>query len=179
MIKNIPLELMVGIENKTPQDRSGKFIGAQIGITNSTDTSHVYGLQLGMASAVESMTGFHLNIFMSLIMKGDLRGVQVSGLLNLADYAYGIQAAGVTNTALKVNGVQAGIFNYVKEEINGVQLGAFNAASEELNGLQVGLICYANKGNYLQLGLLTIRDGDRPWYTKVSPLIGWSTNAKE
>ncbi|HLD79048.1 MAG TPA: hypothetical protein VJA18_00640 [Candidatus Nanoarchaeia archaeon] len=156
------------------------FSGAQIGVLNGVDSGAVYGLQVGVVNAA------------------DISGAQV-GVLNITTQIYGLQIGGanlslkfdkdpgsvrgaqvgVWNYARDLDGGQAGLFNYVKEEINGLQLGALNIAGDDFNGVQIGLICYAKDGNYLQLGVLTFRGGDRKWYNKFSPFIGFSANGKK
>ncbi|MEK6899754.1 MAG: hypothetical protein AABX05_01390, partial [Nanoarchaeota archaeon] len=61
--------------------------------------------------------------------------------------------------------------NYAGNE-KGVQVGLVNVVQGEFNGLQIGLVCYANKGTYLQIGLLTLR-GQGSWHSRMTPLIGW------
>jgi len=49
-------------------------------------------------------------------------------------------------------------------------------------GVQIGLLCTAREGTYLQIGLWTERDdgvGERPWYTKGTPFIGFHREKKK
>lgn len=54
------------------------------------------------------------------------------------------------------------------------QYGLVVSALEELDGFQIGiLMCSApKKGNYFQIGLLTLRDSEH-WYKRGSPIFGW------
>ena len=168
--------LQAGIISLVGQNLSG----AQIGVLNGVDRGAVYGLQVGAVNAA------------------NISGAQV-GVLNLTTEIYGLQIGGANvsfkfdkdqaivrgaqvgawNYAQDLAGGQAGLVNYVKEELDGLQLGALNIAGDEFNGVQVGLVCYAANGNYLQLGLLTFRGGERDWYKKFSPIIGFSSNGKK
>ena len=167
----------VGLLSNTKQLR-----GLQLSVLNTSD--EMYGIQAGALSAT---FGYGVQAgFMNL--SGEFTGLQ-AGVINStfrilgnkgksSGKVRGVQV-GAWNYARDLDGVQAGLVNYVKEELDGLQLGALNIAGDEFNGVQVGLVCYAANGNYLQLGLLTFRGGERDWYKKFSPIIGFSANGKK
>ena len=73
----------------------------------------------------------------------------------------------------KPNSLQIGVMNTAADRQRSFQIGAFNGAYEKSDAIQIGLVCFAGKeGNHLQLGLLTIRNSG-PWYSRITPLIGW------
>ena len=73
---------------------------------------------------------------------------------------------------MQSRGVQFGLANVAEQSSYGVQLGLVGIVSRELKGLQVAPVCYAKEGNYVQVGILTIR-GAGPWYTRITPLLGF------
>lgn len=185
--------LQLGLFNKAGEVKeSSSFRGIQLGGINGSELT--YGLQGGILNSAV-LKGVQCGV---LNFSMDARGVQLGGAnLNIGDTVKGLQVAvinycgehrdyvkgavyggqvGGINIAEVCFGSQVGLVNYVKEEMNGLQLGPFNMAGDEFNGVQIGLICYAKEGNYFQLGLLTIRGGERSWYNRVTPLIGFSTN---
>lgn len=58
------------------------------------------------------------------------------------------------------------------ENSTGTRIGVVDIVTHELNGHQYALFCYAGEGSFLQVGLLTVR-GCGPWYTRVTPLVGY------
>jgi len=119
------------------------------------------GMQLGIGGGGNECYGLAANLVINRNI--NLKGMQVGAFNLLEDQGYGMQL---------------GLFNcggnpYIKNtKYNGVQAGVLNIVTDELNGFQIGLVSYAKDGNYLQIGAITIR-GDGPWYTRVSPIIGW------
>jgi hypothetical protein len=69
-------------------------------------------------------------------MTDTLKGVQVSGLINLSGQMHGVQLASVFNRAAYVNGVQFGLFN-VADSSSGVSVGLFNYVRKGYHKLEI------------------------------------------
>jgi|TARA_Y100000296_G_C5065762_1_gene202247 hypothetical protein len=80
----------------------------------------------------------------------DIRGVQLSGLGNMADEIHGVQGSLGFNLANKLRGLQMTLYG--------------NYCGEDSKGIQVGLINYREGGN---------------WYSKFSPIIAIRTGRKK
>lgn len=61
--------------------------------------------------------------------RGYTRGVQIAGLLNVADTVCGLQLSSLVNVAGRVRGVQLGLINYVSDGESGVSIGLINIAA--------------------------------------------------
>ncbi|HLK39587.1 MAG TPA: hypothetical protein VKU41_22680 [Polyangiaceae bacterium] len=95
------------------------------------------------------------------IDRGPLCGLQVSGVVNIADDSSGLQSAGIVNKADRLTGVQmAGVFNDSRGDSTGVQIATLNVAGGYLHGVQIGVLNYAYDAD-LQLGLININPSGR------------------
>jgi hypothetical protein len=158
------MTIKIGLENIV----EGEMKGLQFGFKNVAD--RIKGAQVGGWN--ETKMG---------ICRTD-RGLQLSYFLNGANIFYGAQVNVLFNICERLNGVQAGLFNMVddhgrgkakgvqigglniSDNMNGVQIGLENTCSGYFSGVQIGLlICEADEGNYLQVGLWNRKKGD-PWY---------------
>ncbi len=88
------------------------------------------------------------------------------------------------NLAEGFAGAQIGAVNaiisgesYGRAKSFGVHLGLLNLVDHHI-GLQAGLICYAREGTYFQIGLLNIHGTTGPWYTRISPVLGFHREPK-
>jgi len=167
-------------------------------LVNSADETK---FQLGFINVANEVKGTQIGYY-NECMDERVIGAQLGVLANFTDYLVGAQlgclnvvGVGVRPVYDVVSALQLGVFfNFVDDTkfdaINGVQIGGLASLSSSsvagidykkstFNGLQIAPFCYAGNGNYLQLGLITVRGGkDRPWYKRFSPLIGFSQTKK-
>jgi len=100
-------------------------MGIQVSNIMNISTGYVYGIQnAGIFNISKRFQGFQgagvFNISESLV------GAQASGLFNIArGNIKGVQISGFMNIAKKVDGIQVGVIN-IAEENNGIALGLFN-----------------------------------------------------
>ncbi len=128
------------------------------------------GLSIGRKkyeSGIEKLCGCQ---FGPLNDVNEISGGQI-GLVNDCDTCYGGQI-GILNYIEELTGSQFGAINRTCFG-DGVQFGVMNSCDVDFDGLQLGVLCRARDGNYLQLGLLTVRDGEEPWYRRVTLILGY------
>ena len=147
--------------------------GVHAGFINLTRKDS-YGAQLGWANInYGEFLGFKFGVF----NVGDYFRGFCLGLINIYNESSGFRL-GLGNGSLvslsneRLSGLDVALVNYTQNE-SGLQLGAWNVVKDELKGVQIGAVCIADKGNYLQLGLITYRANRNKWYQKFSPLIGF------
>ena len=99
------------------------------------------------------------------------------GVYNFGEHVRNGFEFGVANYTRRVEGAQGAVMFNGANYVNGFQIAPVNIVIEELYGLQIGLYCFANEGNYLQLGVLTYRESG-PWYTRFSPFVGFRRSKK-
>ncbi|HLD42437.1 MAG TPA: hypothetical protein VJB08_00430 [Candidatus Nanoarchaeia archaeon] len=153
----MPLEVVLGFDNSRET-----VTGVQIGFEN--DANQAYGIQLGAANSTHELRGAQLG----LINTAEGIGAQL-GLMNFTDEARSV----FPRDELKI---QLGVYNGARNA-SALQVGVINFFLERTPGLQAGLVCYAEEGTYLQLGLVTSH-GAGPWYRRYSPLIGFHRDTK-
>lgn len=104
----------------------------------AADSLKVTALNLGLAGVTDSLQGIQLNLFNSIV-HNDMRGMQISGIINGARNVKGVQLAGLTNVGIHVKGVQLAFLNNITvRPLHGIQLAAItNSATEVRKGLQV------------------------------------------
>ena len=147
--------------------------GAQTGMVNYTREDS-YGAQLGGFNINE---GKFLGFKLGILNAGDYFRGFCLGLINIYEESPGFRL-GLGNGSLaslsnkRLSGLDIAITNYAGRE-SGLQLGVLNVVKDEFKGVQIGAVCIADKGNYLQLGLITYRANRNKWYQKFSPLIGF------
>lgn len=131
--------------------------GAQLGLVNLSEDSR--GGCLGLLNYTSNLSGIQAG-FLNTAQKS-CNGIQVVGLMNLADQVRGAQVhCGVLgNGAVRVDGAQfvllAG-YN-LTDDVNGLQMAmfGFNYANESVRGVQFAMLYnYAKKINGLQFGLV-------------------------
>ncbi len=159
--------IKLGLENIV----KGEMKGVQLGFKNSAD--RLTGVQLGGWN--ENNTG---------IYRTTDKGLQISYFINGSNILYGAQLGVMFNICEELKGLQAALFNVVddhrgkakgvqfgglniSDNMEGVQIGLENTCSGYFKGVQIGaLICEAEEGHYLQIGLWNRKKGD-PWYKGV------------
>jgi len=124
----------------------------------------VRGVQAGIGQRTRDMGGVQAGSYNEA---EELRGLQ-TGIMNVVEeYGCGAQVALPAPFGM----------NIVYEAFDGLQVGMTNFVKKKLRGVQMGLLCYANSGTFLQLGLLTVR-GVGPRYTRYTPFIGFHLERK-
>ena len=111
---------------------------------------------VGLFGDVDTIHGIQLNGFTS-VARNEMRGVQLSGLSNVAKNMRGVQIAGLGNiTTSPFRGVQiAGVTNVAMGVKSGIQLSAVaNVCSSYMRGIQVSGYNYADSLNGWQIGLV-------------------------
>ena len=110
----------------------------------------IKGLDLGIGSTTNDMTGLQFNFIYSEAK--NLTGVQL-GLVNQVDNGEGLQWGALNIATGHFSGVELGLVNWTGS-VTGAQLGWVNY-TDKLNGFQLGLVNYAGSiGEGLQIGLV-------------------------
>ncbi len=114
------------------------------------------GVQIGLLAtrSEDYFIGSQLSLFVNSANK-DMRGLQVTGILNLAENVDGAQISGTVNYAESFQGLQLGFVNWVNEKSDGVQIGYINGALDTLGSVQVGLVDLAQQAN-VQVGFVDL-----------------------
>ena len=114
------------------------------------------GVQIGLFAtrSEDYFIGSQLSLFVNSANK-DMRGLQVTGILNLAENVDGAQISGTVNYAESFQGLQFGFVNWVNEKSDGVQIGYVNGALDTLGSVQVGLVDLAQQAN-VQVGFVDV-----------------------
>lgn len=120
----------------------GSAAGIQLaGLFNQTADT-LSGVQAaGLVNSAGQIDGFAVQTAGLVNFSGKesaFEGVQIGGVLNVANEINGVQVSGIVNKARRVRGHQIGLFNSAKK-MRGLQIGLFNQ-SKDLRGLQIGLI---------------------------------------
>lgn len=126
----------------------------------------VSGLDLGLGiNSSDNFTGIQIAGIMNNVSPNRypskdmvVKGIQIAGFGNTADYLYGIQIAGFGNgVTLNAAGIQFGIIGNVASTIKGIQIaGIYNynhPKDSSVTGIQIGLFNYAENVTGLQIGL--------------------------
>lgn len=181
-----PLQIGINGDNLQLVSEYTPVIGLRLNLPLSNNDT-VAGLDVGLASYARSFTGLRLNaisfteitingveLSLCTLARGNLNGIQVSGIGIVAHDMVGLQAGVATyagtlrglqlslwSNADDLRGLQIGLANF-SESTHGLQLGIFNSsrASDEtggtVHGLQIGLVNRAKTLHGIQLGLLNI-----------------------
>ena len=114
------------------------------------------GVQIGLlATRTEDyFIGSQLSLFVNNANK-DMRGLQVTGVLNLGENVDGAQISGTVNYAESFQGLQLGFVNWVNEKSDGVQIGYINGALDTLGSVQVGFVDVAGTSD-VQVGFVDV-----------------------
>ena len=151
--------------------------GVQVGLLNITEKTS-YGAQLGIINGSGEFLGFNLGVFN---LQDCFKGFSF-GVLNDYKESTGFKIGGVngnlsfSSSDEYSSGLDVAIINRAQDEY-GLQLGLWNVVKSELNGVQIGIICEADEGKYLQLGLITHRINRDKWYKSFSPFIGFGNKS--
>ena len=92
----------------------------------------------------------------------DVRGMQLAGLVNIAENVCGVQFAGLTNIAEKVNGAQfSGLVNTAKD-VDGLQFTGLVNVARRVRGIQFASILNVAEESDCPIGLINIiKEGDK------------------
>ncbi len=145
-------------------------VGGRIGLI--TEGKSTKGFEFGGLGLTKKSYGALFNLFS---FRDESYGFEI-GLINYSNQNKGLRIGVMNFSALDGSGFDAGVLGGHKN-YNGLDLEALMSRVDlQLNGVQIAPICYANNGDYLQLGLITIRGKGtgKPWYKRVSPLVGYN-----
>ena len=132
------------------------------GIPDSSMTSTVYGLKLGIPatggrglvkgveasffySGTKDVEGCQASWFGPAIAQGDVYGIQATMAMALVYRLTGFQAAGLAFTTQPSKGCQAGISAVAEDDFKGFQTGAVTVTDGELDGFQFGAVNIVTK----------------------------------
>ena len=134
--------------------------GVQMSVFTSVARQQMKGLNVGGLSAFTrgKASGVQAAGFVNGV-DGEMSGLQMAFVSNIAKRINGVQFAGLTNaSATPMKGVQmAGVTNVAMGVEKGVQIaGVANISSSYMRGLQLGMYNYADTLNGSQLGLINV-----------------------
>lgn len=114
------------------------------------------GVQLGLFAtrADEYLVGSQVSFLVNSANK-DMRGLQVTGLVNLGENVDGAQISGTVNYAESFQGLQFGFVNWVNDKSDGVQIGYVNAGFDTVGPVQVGFVDFAKQTD-VQVGFVNV-----------------------
>lgn len=114
------------------------------------------GVQLGLFAtrADDYLVGSQVSLFVNSANK-DMRGLQVTGLINLGENVDGAQISGTVNYAESFQGLQFGFVNWVNDKSDGVQIGYVNAGFDTVGPVQVGFVDFAKQTD-VQVGFVDV-----------------------
>jgi len=109
------------------------FYGLQLGLVNMVEKK-LAGMQIGFGNETGDMSGLQMavlgNGFTFEPIRGDIKGVQLSGFANVVAHSVkGVQIAVAYNEAEEVDGLQIGFVNYT-DRMTGLQIGIVNIIKE-------------------------------------------------
>ncbi|WP_024999150.1 DUF3943 domain-containing protein [Prevotella falsenii] len=153
---------------------SSRWRSANVGILAATDTLH--GFQIGGISSIahHQMKGVNIGglfaagggridglqaAFGMNTLGGEMRGMQLAGISNVARHIHGVQLSGFANiVGTPFRGLQLSAFTNIAMGIKaGVQIGGIaNITSKTMRGLQLGTYNYADTLRGAQIGLVNI-----------------------
>jgi hypothetical protein len=170
-----------------------------VGTSTSTGTDVIRGISANMfAGYTAGLAGGEISAGVNIehafmcgvqvsplanIVTGPVRGLQITGVLNVGTSVYGAQIGdiniaagplrgaqiGAINVARQVSGAQMGAiavagdltgvqvssFNIAAGDVTGVQIGVVNIAKGRVRGAQIGLVNYADRSSF-SFGLVNI-----------------------
>ena len=114
------------------------------------------GVQLGLFAtrADDYLVGSQVSFLVNSANK-DMRGLQVTGLINLGENVDGAQISGTVNYAESFQGLQFGFVNWVNDKSDGVQIGYVNAGFDTVGPVQVGFVDFAKQTD-VQIGFVDV-----------------------
>lgn len=122
------------------------------------DSVRVANLTLGLLGQTDKLRGVQINALGSAARR-DMRGVQVSGVSNVANQGNGFQLTLMNNVAVTpFRGVQlSGVANISMGMKRGMQVaGVANICSSYMRGLQLGMHNYADTLSGSQVGIINV-----------------------
>lgn len=122
------------------------------------DSARIAAFSLGLVGGTARLHGVQLNL-MTSFARNEMRGLQLSGLSNVASGMRGVQFSGFSNISLSpFRGIQmGGVTNISRGVKRGMQLTTLaNVSSSYMRGLQIGAYNYADTLNGSQLGLVNV-----------------------
>jgi len=129
------------------------------------------GVQLGLFAtrADDYLIGSQVSFLVNSANK-DMRGLQVTGVLNLGENVDGAQISGAVNYAESFQGLQLGFVNWVNEKSNGVQLGYVNVGFDTVGSVQLGFVDFARQAD-VQIGFVDVAGASdvQVGFTNVAP----------
>lgn len=129
-----------------------------IALFHTTDTLHGMGVSILSNRVRSEMRGVCIGGTINAI-DGDMRGLQMSLISNIAKKGHGVQIAGLTNaTTTPFRGIQlGGITNIAMGMKRGMQIAAAaNICSSYMRGLQMAGYNYADTLNGWQIGITNV-----------------------
>lgn len=131
-----------------------KVTGAQVGGYNHA-TQDFTGVQVGagLNQSLANLVGAQITGGANLLRQGNVEGLQISGVYNVAQEVRGAQISGGFNNAQRVTGAQIGLYNRNSEKFMGAQIGGYNELRNTLTGIQIGA------GNYAPEPVLGVQIG--------------------
>ena len=151
--------------SKTDREEETKSFPAQVSIfypygthgRQSTDYTYNFSLNL-LYGKIGGLKGIEISGLVGLV-KGDVHGVQIAGLVNGAGNMNGIQAGGIFNGADNVKGIQVGGAFNGADDMKGIQVGGIFNGAYNVNGLQIsGIYNRSNVLRGVQIGLVSVND---------------------
>lgn len=153
---------------------SSRWRSVNVGILAATDTLH--GFQIGGISSIAhhqmkgvsigglfAASGGRIDGFQAAFgmntLGGEMRGLQLAAISNVARHIHGVQLSGFANiVGTPFRGLQLSGFTNIAMGIKaGVQISSLaNIASKTMRGLQLGTYNYADTLRGVQIGLLNI-----------------------
>lgn len=142
--------------------------------TRNTD---LYGIDLGVASETESVTGIQANFLYNGAVEAT--GLQMTFFENASTDATGFQLSGVNLVEDSFTGLQLGVFVNSTAEVKGVQLAGLHNRSERVVGLQItSLVNETDDLKGLQIGALNFnRNGLLPFFPVFN--FGWGSESDD
>lgn len=129
-----------------------------VGLNHHRDSALVSNLNIGLLSEVDTLRGVQLGLLYGGI-RGDARGLMLSGVANAAHAMRGVQISPFTNivfTPARAWQISA-LTNIAMGIEKGVQIsGAANISAGHMRGLQLGTYNYTDTLNGTQVGLINV-----------------------
>ncbi len=117
-------------------------------VRHTSDSTATASFNLGLFSAVDTLTGFQTGLFSSVV-RADMRGFGLGGLISTVGRdARGVTLGGFVNSVGGVmRGVQIGGVSNIARSLRGVQIAALsNISNTPLRGLQLGGVTNISMG---------------------------------
>lgn len=134
--------------------------GVQADVFTSVARLEMRGVNIGGLAAIARRRAYGVSMGgVMTAIDGDMRGLQLAGVANIAKRGNGVQIAGLTNASTSpFRGIQlSGVTNISMGVKRGVQLsGMANICSSSMRGLQFGTYNYADTLSGSQIGMINV-----------------------